>query len=94
MSQQRFPCRDQEGHDKRSGVASFMLQQFWPWQGFLFRDRAFQVETEFGQGLEFLSHNKVFMCHDRVLPWARILCYDKVFLCRDRVWSRLGVSMS
>ena len=36
-----FPCRNREGHNKRSGVAPFVLQQVWPWQGFLCRDRAF-----------------------------------------------------
>ena len=27
LSRQRFPCRDRDGHDKRSGVALFMLRQ-------------------------------------------------------------------
>ena len=52
------------------------------------------MAIEFGQGQEFLCRDKVFLCLDRVWPWAGILCCDNVFLCRDKVWSRLRVFMS
>ena len=91
MSRQRFPCRDRDGHDKRLGVTPFMLQQIWPWQGFLCRDKAFQVTTEFGQGQEFLCRDRIFLCCDRVWPWIGFLCRDEVFLHRDRVWPRQGI---
>ena len=29
MSRQRFSCRDRDDHDKRLGVAPFMLQHVW-----------------------------------------------------------------
>ena len=45
----------------------------------------FCVAIEFVQGQEFLCRYRVFLCCDRVWPWARILCCDKVFLCCDRV---------
>ena len=79
MSRQRFPCRDRDGHDKRSGVVPFVLQQVWPWQGFLYRNRAFQVATKFCQGQEFLCRNRVFLCRDRVWSRLRVLCLDKIF---------------
>ena len=41
MSRQMFPCRDKDDHDKRLGVAPFVLQQAWSRKGFLCRDRGF-----------------------------------------------------
>ena len=42
------------------------------------------VATEFGQGQEFLCHDRVFLCRDRVFmfndrvwPWAGVLCCEK-----------------
>ena len=64
-----------------------MLQQVWPWQGFLCRDNAFQVAREFGQGQEFLC-DKVFLCRDRVWPRYGILGCDRVFSCHDQVWGK------
>ena len=38
----------------------------------------FYVAIEFGQGQEFLCHDK-FLCCDGVWPWVEILCCDKAF---------------
>ena len=32
-----------------------------------------------GQGQEFLRHDKVFLCRNRVWPWAGFLCRDRIF---------------
>ena len=84
-------CHDRDGHDKRSGVVTFMLQRVWSWQGisrsrqnFLCRDR------ESSRPRALISRHK-FLCCDR--DWSRprdlmlgqsIQCRDKVFLCHDR----------
>ena len=44
--------------------------------------------TEFDQGQEFLCHNRILLCRDRVWPWMGFLCRDKKFKdmgfpCRD-----------
>ena len=52
----------------------------------MLRQGNFCFVTEFDQGQEFLCHDRVFLCRDRVWPWARISCCDNVFLCRDKVW--------
>ena len=59
-----------------------------------FYTESFYVTIEFGQGQEFLCCDRVFLCRDRVRPWAGILCSDKVFLCHDRVWFRPRVFTS
>ena len=51
----------------------------------------FCVATKFGQGQEFVCHDKVFLCCDRVWPWMGFLCRDRVFLLRDKVWPRQGI---
>ena len=70
MSRQRFPCRDRDGHDKRSCVAigwaldiDFMSQQS------LVKAKGFHVMTEnFYAKTEF----------PRVVSRQSILCRDKV----------------
>ena len=56
--------------------------------------KCFFAVTEFGQDQEFLCHDKIFLCYDRVGQSEEKLCHDKVFLCRDRVWSFPRVFMS
>ena len=79
MSRQRFPCRDRDGHDKRSGIATglalgrdFMLQQ-----SFLCLDRVWS-RTEVS-----MSRQSIFV---RVFQVAIEFGQDREFLCRDRVF--------
>ena len=54
----------------------------------------FCVAIEFGQGQKFLCSNRVFLCCDRVWPWAGIFTLrQSVFMSRQS-WSRLRVFMS
>ena len=56
MSQQRFPCRDIDGHDKRSGIVTFRLRQG------LVRLRDFRLR----QKTVVLRHDFMGLCCDRV----------------------------
>ena len=63
MLPQRFPCRDRDGHDKRSSVATFVLQQVWLWVGILCRDRVSWsgVMTEYFMSRQSLVKTKGFL---------------------------------
>ena len=40
----------------------------------------FFVSTKFGQGQEFLCLDRVFLCRDRVWPWAGLMLRQSVFM--------------
>ena len=81
MSRQRFRCCGRDGHDK---LHPSCCNMFGLGKDFSIVIEYFCVTTKFGQGQEFLCHDRIFLYRGRVWPWARILCYDKVFLCRDQ----------
>ena len=62
------PCRNQDGHDKRSGVATFVLQHVWPWQGILCSDWAFLCRDIVWSRPRVSCRDRVFLCCDRVWP--------------------------
>ena len=74
MSRQRFPCRDRDDHDKRSGVAiglalcrDFMSQQsVFVSQHSLVKARSFYVATEYFYVATEFGQDQEFLCRDRV----------------------------
>ena len=84
MSRQRFPCRDRDGHNKRSGVAislalgrDFMSRQsvFMSRQS-LVKTKSFYVATELAKVKRIYVSTKNSMSRQSCLK----LCRDKVYL--------------
>ena len=101
MSRQRFPCRDRDGHDKRSGLRRSLVKA-----------KRFCVATEICSvaiGFHGVVLRQGILCRDIVWPRPKglvlrhnilgldrvgqgqeFLCCDRVFRCRDRVWPWAG----
>ena len=88
MSRQRFPCRNQDGHNERSGSQQGLVRSrdfrsrqktIVSRQDFmgLCRDRVFYVVTEFDQ-------DKRVSCLDKVFCVATRCGQDKGALCCDK----------
>ena len=68
MSRQRFPCRDRDGHDKRSGVAIGLALG----GDFMSRQSVFMSRQSLVKTRVFMSRQNIFMSRQSLAQVKRI----------------------
>ena len=90
MSRQRFPCHHRDGHDKRSGVVTFMLQWIWSWQGILCRDKAFLCRDKvWSRPRDSMSRQGIFMSRQGIFMSRQgLVKAERFYVTTENLMSR------
>ena len=91
MSRQRFPCRDRDGHDNRSGVATSLAlgEDFMSRQSVFMSQQSLVKTNSFYVVIELAKVKRIYVA-------TEYFCVTTEFglewgLYHDRVWPRHGI---